>query len=496
MTDFTLTAEQQQFLDATTSWSHDGIDTVPTYPLILVDSVAGSSKTFSLSLAGKSLVQNNENHTTKYIVFGTANAKEASEAFGSSAEVSTIHALAYRAVVDEFGLNKNIAPFIHWRDIPKDVRIPFGRTNHIIKGISEFCTSNALSVNDWEPTEIELNGREKLIVKTLLNRMGRGTMRCTHDFYLKLFHIKLMTDSLQLPTIDTLMVDEINDLSRITLDIVTKYPAKQKILVGNKTQAIHHWMGCVSAFDYYQGQGLSLQLTQSFRVSNEYAPAIEAYLRKHCDPETSFTGFDYDEDAIISSQAFIARKNSTIIGEMIRCSEHNIKYKLVHSAKIQQMFKLPLFIVYAKPGKEERDSELKHLQTDVDNWGSLPISGRPSLASYLLQVNEDNPNIKAAIMLVLKHGKDTIIQIHAEAKEHKKSNCSYTLMSAHSSKGATFDEVTLADDMDESITDFVNIPVDKLSPEQQEAMNLYYVACTRHRLKLNNAKYLEFLGGV
>ena len=64
----------------------------------------------------------------------------------------------------------------------------------------------------------------------------------------------------------------------------------------------------------------------------------------------------------------------------------------------------------------------------------------------------------------------------------------HTLTTAHSSKGLTFDSVTLSDDFD--LDDILEMPSDERQPSQVEEIRLYYVACTRSRLKLVNAKYL------
>ena len=68
------------------------------------------------------------------------------------------------------------------------------------------------------------------------------------------------------------------------------------------------------------------------------------------------------------------------------------------------------------------------------------------------------------------------------------------LLTAHSSKGLEFDEVTLAPDMNTSIDKALEkmaegyVCID--DPAILETFNLYYVACTRALVRLRNATHL------
>jgi len=52
------------------------------------------------------------------------------------------------------------------------------------------------------------------------------------------------------------------------------------------------------------------------------------------------------------------------------------------------------------------------------------------------------------------------------------------------------DEATLDDSMNDAIKDILITPIEERSPEAQAEIYLYYVACSRAKYKLNNAKYL------
>lgn len=58
------------------------------------------------------------------------------------------------------------------------------------------------------------------------------------------------------------------------------------------------------------------------------------------------------------------------------------------------------------------------------------------------------------------------------------------------------DSVELADDMNQAIQTITTsirtgeLSPEDLTPEERAELNLYYVACSRSRLELHNAKYL------
>lgn len=251
-------------------------------------------------------------------------------------------------------------------------------------------------------------------------------------------------------------------------------------------------MGCVNIFKHYEGQGTTLFLSRSFRVDTKFAPAIQLFLQRHHSPTAQFIGQPY-ESSPIRTKAYITLTNNAVINKMAECSTNNTPYKLAHSAKVSQMFKLPIAIICMKPGDTQRDHELKHLQHDIDEWSKLPESTRPSRIAYLLANNKENPAIQSACKLIVRHTADKIMKLYREAESHKKGTADLTILTAYTAKGSTYDEVTLDNELDDSIESFVDTPIDVLSPQQQESFYVYFVAITRHRHKLHNANYLTEL---
>ncbi len=488
------TEEQEIIFKTVTATNPDGS---PKNTFIKIDAVAGASKTTVLVEIAKRFCKQKPSGIFKYLVFGNANSAEAKQRFGTTASCSTLHALAYQAVVKQYKLKLPIVNFISWKNTPIKYRGDYNNFIIATTIIDNFCNSNSLTFEDYikvhaPTTSTKVQGIAKNILKALYN----GEIQTTHSFYLKLYHMGIMSGNIKPELVDILAIDECGDLTTITIDIIDKYPAKQKIIVGDQKQAIFKFMGCINGFDYFKQKGVTLPLTQSFRVPEYIAVTIEKFCQDYIDPNMKFKGITNpkpDDGSI----AIITRTNIQLIDEMIKLDNCNIPYKLVSSTKIRQIFKYPLFLAYTKPGIKQFDEELKHIQKDVDEWGQLDVNTRPTLHSYILQANQDNEQLSAAFKLYFKYGSNTIVNTHNKVSNHVKIDCNLTLTTAHSSKGLEFSTVKLANGMNMAIKDVIlKISIDpEYNPTEEELTELllYYVAVTRTTNKLENAIYLNYL---
>ena len=468
----------------------------PMHELIKINAVAGASKTTTLVEIAKRFKEKYPDKSFRYLVFGAANSAEAKLAFGYNAICSTLHALAYHSVVKQYKLKTPVKSFISWRDIPKSLNIPYNSIETATDIVYEFCDSPMLTFDafahstDYRPDDINY-------ARSLLSAMYKGELNTTHAFYLKLYHIGIMEGTIVPATEDILAIDEAGDLTQITLDIFDKYPAKQKIMVGDEHQAIFSFMGCINGFDYYRNKGISLELTQSFRVSSTLATGIQKFCNSTFSPSMVFEGMNY-KNPQPKTEAYIARTNSDLLYKMVQLNNQGIPYNLTSKAKVKQMFKYPLFLILAKPGKKQFDSELKVLQRDIDTWETMRLkdpSFQMSKSAYLLEHNKDNPALAGAFALLAKFGPKDILSAYNAAELHKNTASNLTLVTGHSSKGLTFDIVTLDDSMNKAIDDVMS--KFSLSPgyvpteDEVAELRLYYVACSRCRYVLNNAKYIK-----
>jgi len=464
----------------------------PTKPVLKVKATAGAAKSSSLVEGIARYKHHNPTAKVRYIVFGNLASKEARAEFGTTAIVSTLHAYAYSQVVRQYGLGE-VKPFITWKDIPKTVRRPFGKDFDLAKLVDDYCQSSFLSMDSYVDSVDEDSFQFNLIpaAKQILNLMATGKMPVTHSFYLKLYHILVMRGSETPDAVDRLLIDEAQDMSAMALDIIERIPAKQLVLVGDPNQRIFSFMNLIDGFTRFP-DAQTLELSQSFRVDHKYAPAIQHFLHKHLDSTAIFEGMVYPDDVVSKTKAYLTRTNASLISKMIKLNKSATPYHLSHSAKIKQMFKIPLAVIYAKPGFMQRDPDLKAFQELVDEWGKQPIHKQETgMYSYLMNHTNVDPATVAAIKLMMNFSKEDIIEAYEQAEAHKNVACNLQLMTAHTSKGVTRDIIELDPDMDKALSEALSPKFKGSEDDRRSELCLYFVSCTRHRHQLTGAGHLE-----
>ena len=281
-----------------------------------------------------------------------------------------------------------------------------------------------------------------------------------------------------------------NNHNFIVSDTAIKKEKASGIVVHN-CQSIFHFLNLVDGFKYFHN-AKQLHLSKSFRVDSKFAPYIQSFLRTHLDEQAVFDGMEYEPNQPITTKFYLTRTNASIIAKMIQLNRAGTPYGLAHKAKLKQMFKLPLFLVYAKPGAKQLDEELKHYQHDIDEYGALKRTSRTELSKfqYLLQSNPYDSALKSAIRLITQFGPNEIINTYDQAELHIGSKQNLTLMTAFMSKGGTADQVELDDDLNDMMDDILDIPSDERTDEDRSNLCLYFVSVSRHRHKLINGKHL------
>lgn len=327
---------------------------------------------------------------------------------------------------------------------------------------------------------------------SVVSKMEAKELHCTHDFYLKLFHLLLYNNLVEFNTFDFIALDEAGDINPVTLEIVKLLPAKHKILVGDSRQNIYSFNHTINCFSVIQGNSFSM--SQSFRVAPSIASHIQSFCQEYIDPSMKFIGTPQSDT--ITTKAFIARTNASLIAKMMELNEYHIPYSLVRSA--DDIFRLPKILCSLSKSTKYVPQEYKHLLEDVrDFYDDIDLVYKhKSLHSYLLHIYKDDPSISNTLKLINRYKAQGILRCYEEAKRHENAKAPLLLGSAHSFKGLEVDEVTIAEDLNASTETvmarmaILNIPYAELTPNEQSELNLYYVACTRARKKLYNARML------
>ena len=470
-----LTTEQQTILDHITT----------TDGLTLISSIAGSGKTTMLTAIAKAIP-----HTSGlYLAYNKSIATESLGKFPANTDCRTTHSLAYQATVKPFKLK--IGNF-NYRSITEKIR--YEEKLLVLHHFRAFCLSSYLSFDDYAKTE-NVSTKLQPIAKKYLKAMETGAIECSFDFYLKLYHILLANGSVTYDDFDFVMLDEAGDLNEVTLEIFKLLPSKKKIAVGDPFQNIYAFNHTINCFELLKDDGKLFHMSQSFRVSDTIAPSIEKFCNNFLQEGFVFKGTNVDITDI-QSRGYITRTNGALIAKMIDLNELGLPYGLVQPA--EKIFKLPLMLCSLKYQGFITDSNYKHLQADIDDWyeDALLRNEYKTVLSYLQSLHDEDMQLSQAIKLINRYGKPKIMETYKKAYGHQNSNQSYLLTTAHSSKGLEFDEVTIANDLNDTIAEVALaiksklITIDQIEPLEKDALNLYYVAVTRAAKILNNAIHL------
>lgn len=411
----TLTTEQSDILN----------HFIATPGLTAVSAVSGAGKTSLLTAIAKAL----PHKQSLYICYNNSVATSSRSKFPSTVDCRTTHSLAYQAVVKPFKLW--VGTFTY-----KSITHKLSYENKllVIDSIREFCLSKHLDFHDYA-TDVLLTSTITDICLHYLSQMQSGLIECTHDFYLKLFHIYLADGTLTYPDFDFIMLDECGDLNPVTIEIFHLLPSSRKLAVGDPYQNIYSFNHTVNYFSQLPPAATLLPMSQSFRVPADIAARVQTFCRRYMNPSMIFKGVPVT-DPTVTSRAYLTRTNSALIAEMIRCDDEGISYNLLRNP--QDIFRIALMLCGLKYQGYITVSEYSYLQADIDEWYESDTLKRDfkSVLNYLLSLyGEQDIQLRSAIRLVLQHKPARIVETYKSAKSHVGTTHNYTLATVHSSKG-------------------------------------------------------------
>ncbi len=473
-----LTIEQQKIVDTIKKDSCD---------LLKVSSIAGSGKTTLLVELAKTLNPSNG----IYLAYNKAIATDASKKFPSNVECMTIHSLAYRNTVKPLRLNLG---WFNFKNIKEYMQYEYKLI--IIDMMKEFFLSDFLTFEDFKiyyKEKYQLENKLFDIALKYIKQMFSGSIPITHDGYLKLYHMMLINNKIEHNEFDLIMVDEAGDLNPVTLAIFNELPAVKKVMVGDTLQNIYGFNNTINGFKIMKDVGIQLDMTQSFRCEKSIAEKIENFGRRHLEPDFQFKGIEKTQEEINDTKtiAYISRNNSALIAKIIELNEDNVPYNLTRPAKT--IFELVLILLNLKQYGKIYSKEWKHLQEDVDEFymnEELQKHYKKPL-KYINHLYGEDLAIKAAMNVINTHGPELIFQSFEQAKQYEKSkNNIYTITTSHSSKGLEFSEIYILDDLNNATERILKKPEEKRTEDDQQGLNLYYIACSRAINKLHNAIWL------
>ncbi len=452
---------------------------------LAIKAYAGAAKTSSCVMIAEAT-----QHPSLYVAFNKSIADEAASKFPPWVTCSTMHSLAWKAIVKNMksGYAKKLQGFYDFKDVEsimEPMHLGFSREMEldiklaVIEVIKLFCQSSNRSLfafltdytKDKEParydyvTAIALSYWENLINES-------NPTKITHDVYLKLFQLAMPV----LPY-KTIYLDEAQDSNEVTLDLVLsqKQYGTQVILVGDEYQAIYEWRGAVNAMANLGNNCKEMYLTESFRFTQEIADmatkltAIVGNTREiigRAKPLYMLEPNDYFESH--ATKAIIVRNNSTLLAQLLYAAENNLKVFVL--ADLKELWSKMYHINALHFGTEIKypDKELKQYKTEAE----------------LKEASESMPELARLIALTIQLSAGGLYKNIEKIKSAiviDKDRADYTLTTIHKSKGLEFSEVTMMDDIIQ-VKEGEDI-IDALMNNQ--TLNLTYVGLTRAKYVVN-----------
>lgn len=459
---FSPTAEQQAALDAFAT----GEDMV-------IEAGAGTGKTSTLKLLGESTDEQGI-----YVVYNKAAQMDAAASFPSNVQVRTAHSLAFGSVKNSkkgglmSRLNGNRLPSRQCVDI---LGIPAGfqaDEEHFIPdwiiarsaldAVGRFCNSADDEIAEYHVPKIDgledQRSYKRYVVPFAkkawddLNDLA-GKLQFKHDHYLKIW-------ALSRPTLrcDFVMLDEAQDANPVIAKVVEEQEM-QKVMVGDRCQAIYGWRGAVDAMAEFQTEH-RLLLSQSFRFgpavaeqANKFLSLLDAPLRLSGFEEiVSTVGIAADPDAIL------CRTNASVIEHAMAAQAGGKRVAIVGGTREIEEF--------AKAARDLMQGR------SVSHRDLVAFKSWNEVAAY--SKTEEGRDLRVMVSLIENYSVEEILTVCQNSVNENEADLIAT--TAHKAKGREWDHVRISNDF--------TAPEEGEEPSRPELM-LAYVAVTRAKLSLD-----------
>jgi hypothetical protein len=456
------TAEQSAIITAAKTGAH-----------LVIEAGAGTGKTSTLKLLAKA----KPNDKGVYLAYNRAIAVDAQNSFPSTVVCKTAHAFAFasigklykerldaprqpaRLTAQLLGL---VGPLAIGTDVP--MLAPQQVARIVMSAVDRFCQSaddlierhhvkaypgfEAPAARAALAQEIVPIARRAWEDITRIN----GRLRFTHDCYLKLW--QLSNPDLRA---DYVLLDEAQD-SNPAVAAVVEGQQSQRILVGDRCQAIYGWRGATDAMRDFTGE--RLYLSQSFR----FGPAIAAEANKWLDlldAQLRLKGFDAigsRVERLAAPDAILCRSNGGTLERALNAVAAGRRVALVGGGDALR--------AYAEAAEHlMRGEPCSHPELiTFSNWNEV---------REYTQHDAGGTDLKVVVDLIDRHGPDAIIRLTARLVPERAAEL--IVSTAHKAKGREWRTVAIADDFREPRPD-PETGEAKVRPE--DAM-LAYVSVTR-----------------
>lgn len=464
-----------------TPQQQDIIDAYRTGGNLVIEAGAGTGKTTAL----KMLAGAKPGRRGVYIAYNRAIADDAKRDFPQDVKCATAHSLAFGAVGRQFKHRLN-GPRVPAREVAKTLKInerllldgmflaPAQVARLVMETITRFCRSANTEPGDQHvPHKPGLNSDATMkelrkIMVPLACRAWEditsrdGQLRFEHDHYLKMWQLS----NPQLPA-DYVLLDEAQDANPVIANIVESQRNTQKIMVGDRSQAIYGWRGAIDAMQRFTADE-RLMLSQSFRFGAAVAHEANKWLSV-LNADLRLRGFDRISSAVVpvsAPDAILCRSNAEAIKQAMHAMRDGHRAALVGGG--QAIRRLAEAAATLKAGAGTDHPELYAFRT----WGEVQEYAEHDPAGS---------DLKVVVDLIDSHGPDVVIDTVDRLSSERTADV--VLSTAHKAKGREWGSVRIAGDFHEPKPEENGWP-GKIEPEEAR---LAYVAVTRAQFTLDRS---------
>jgi len=456
----TPTAEQQAIVEAYGASKN-----------LVIEAGAGTGKTSTLRMTAAARPK----RRATYIAYNRAIADDARRSFPPNVQCATAHSLAFRAVGRQFRHRLN-GPRMPARMTAKLLRVDPLRVSEdvvltaqqvarlVTDTVARFCYSADPDPHGGHvPALPGANSpAARAVLRQALVPLARkawadlshpnGELKFTHDCYLKLWQL-----SGPVLDADTVFLDEAQDANPLIADIVERQTHAQRVLVGDRCQAIYGWRGAIDAMRDFHADA-RLALSQSFRFGEPIATEANKWLQILQAP-LRLGGADHVHSAVGplgAVDAVLCRTNAEAVSQLMSAAGNGRRVALVGGgADIRRLAEAAIDL---QAGRPTSHPELMAFTS----WGMVQ--------EYVDQ-EETGSDLKVFVQLIDRHGPEVIIDTTDRLVDERYA--SLVVSTAHKAKGREWPRVRIAQDFREPKGENANIaPADAM---------LAYVAVTRAR---------------
>jgi AAA domain/UvrD-like helicase C-terminal domain len=473
--DITPTEEQEEALKA----FHTGNS-------LKINAFAGTGKTSTLQL-----IAHSTNRTGLYLAFNKSIVRDSAGKFPDHVKCSTIHGMAFRALMPRYGRVSKLTEKINAKKIVELFKLEdWNVLEHyvvsadtlgylILETVRRFSQSSDQKISrEHVATPRDLYTAPKEVVRSVTDWVAKAAesfwehmvavdspVPLGHAGYLKVWALSKPTIS-----VDYILLDEAQDTSPVVLGILHEQRA-QIVLVGDKHQQIYEWLGAINAMDKVHADATT-DLTQSFRFGDVIAAVATKVLRFLKEP-LALRGNPRVQSKVgkvENPQAVLARTNASTLVIIIDAIAKNRKPHLVGGT--DDLKKLLRGVIKLKNNEPCDVPEL----FGFSNWQAVISYAR----------SDEGTELQMFVNLVEAQGEKKLLWALNRCVEEDQADL--TISTAHKAKGRQWKSVRLYDDFMKSKPNQSGTEDSKkvaIQPQIDLAeLRLLYVALTRAKEEL------------